>query len=119
VSDDDIARCTEGGDVDILVTHDAPAGWPIPGLRPDHEAPRLWQPELPACRAHRDRLAEVLAATRPALVVHGHYHVGYRLDVQTEWGDIHVVGLSHDGTTRSLALLDCEGARWRLEVLGP
>jgi hypothetical protein len=63
ISDTDVQRSVAAGEVDVLFTHDAPTGAPateglIPG--PDEQ--------------NRRRLAEVVRAARPRLVLHGHYH---------------------------------------------
>lgn len=35
----------------------------------------------------------------PNLVVHAHYHSGYRTSLDTGWGPMEIVGLSEDGTS--------------------
>ena len=51
---------------------------------------------------------------RPQLIVHGHYHSGYTLEVDTEWGGMQAHGLDCDGATDSLAILECAGGEWSL-----
>lgn len=117
VTDDDVGRVVAGGHADILLSHDAPAGWRIPGLTSDHAVPRLWEAELPTSHAHREQLARVMRAATPGLVVHGHYHSSYRRDLDMAWGPVDVVGLSDDGTAGNLALLTCEAGSWALDQL--
>lgn len=95
-SDAELARAVAGGPAEILLCHDAPAGWEIPGLYPREQLSAAWHAELPACDAARDRLAVAYRALEPRLVVHGHYHSGYRLDRAEAWGAVRVVGLDCD-----------------------
>lgn len=46
--------------------------------------------------AHRITLAETLEPTRPALVVHGHYHVRHETDWTYRGGRARVIGLDCD-----------------------
>ena len=115
ITDDDIERCVAGGHADILICHDAPAGWKIPNLPSEGALPHLWHVELPECWDHRRRVARVMDGVTPSLVAHGHYHSGYRSSLDTGWGPMEIVGLSEDGTSASLALLDCEDATWRID----
>jgi predicted phosphodiesterase len=107
ITDDDVLRCLAHGHVDVLISHDAPAGWQIPSLPPERGFPDLWQLELTECWAHRRQLTRIMEAVTPRLVVHGHYHSGYRHQLDTGWGQVEIVGLSEDGTTGNLVLLDC------------
>lgn len=65
----------EGGEADVMLTHDAPAGWDIPGLNntgfPESE---LW-----SAAAHRELLAMVAKHVRPRALFHGHFHRRYSL----------------------------------------
>lgn len=74
--------------LDVLVTHDAPAGVPIFGA------------ELPAADEHRAydnrrRVAVAVDNTSPALVVHGHWHHRYGYTLRNE-ASTRVEGLSSD-----------------------
>lgn len=117
VTDADIARCAAGGHARILFSHDAPAGWEIPGLIPDeYLAPRL-KAELPACWSHRRVLSQVFEAVTPELVVHGHYHSAYTTTFAAPWGPVKIVGLDCDGTAENLARLDCTNGVWTVEPI--
>lgn len=59
--------------LDVLLTHDAPAGHNVP-LHPDDDDGRT---SSAASLANRDHLAAAVANTRPQLVLHGHWHVRY------------------------------------------
>jgi hypothetical protein len=97
LDDEDLASLgTERAD--ILLSHDAPAGWAIPGLAPDAALPLAWRGERPACEEHRARLRQALEVVRPELVIHGHYHQSYDLVRDEAWGPMSVAGLSEDGS---------------------
>lgn len=88
--------------VDVLLTHDVPAGvappWPTDGPLPDWVSGEV----LDYCRRQRERLRGAVDAVAPYLVVHGHWHArvnnaldgtrpdgsGYRCDL---------LGLDRDG----------------------
>lgn len=94
---DDVSRWRAGGPVDVVVTHDCPAGVNIPGITYENGV-RYWGPEaIDAAEAHRRLLADALTPTTPKLIVHGHYHAYH----QTRWeygtGTSWVVGLDCDG----------------------
>lgn len=94
LDDQHIASAISAGPVDILLSHDAPAGWTIPGLSLPQTA---WVKELPAAYEHRLRLEEVFNTTTPSTVFHGHYHTAYALELERPWGKVDVYGLGHDG----------------------
>ena len=117
ITDTDIAECAVGGHADILFSHDAPAGWDIPGMIPDEVLPPRLRAELPACWSHRRALGDVFAASTPALVVHGHYHSGYATTFAAPWGPVEILGLDCDGTSSNLAMLDCTAGTWSVTPL--
>jgi predicted phosphodiesterase len=82
--------------LDVLVTHDAPAGIDLPStwrLPPEDEARGL---------AQRTLVRRALDATTPRLAVHGHWH---RRHV-TELEGTRVLGLGCDGADDAWAVLD-------------
>lgn len=70
ITDDDLELLAAGGPADVLLTHDAPAGHPIPRLRPRWQLPDLWQPLVPRSEEHRHGARAALEAVQPALVAH-------------------------------------------------
>ena len=93
--------------LDVLVTHDAP-------MRP-HSGP---VPDLPAAdlevaRAVRRLLAGAVERTRPALVLHGHWHHRY----SAEDDGLRIEGFASDleGDERSFAVLEVD----TLEITTP
>lgn len=108
--DNDLARLAAGGTCDVLITHDAPAGYDIPGLAGFHDLHPEWQRELPTCWEHRERLREALESVQPEALLHGHYHRAYTLILNEPWGPVRVVGLSCDATNRAFATVDTDTA---------
>lgn len=68
----DVERALEGGAADVMVTHDAPASFEIPGLSGDGG----WIPveDLRASQQHREIMEGVVNHVRPRFLWHGHYH---------------------------------------------
>lgn len=98
ISDAEVARAIDGGEVDVMITHDCPDGVDIPGIPSDpYEDTRGAWPmaELIASRNHRRKLATVVTAVTPALLVHGHYHLRY----EARRNGTLIQGLDCDSTT--------------------
>lgn len=79
------------GPVDVMVTHDMPRG-ANPGWN---------RKDLPDCYPNQDRVAAVMRAATPQLLVHGHLHYRYTDHVRVSgerWTT--VVGLGGDPQTR-------------------
>ncbi len=72
LSDADMERATTGGPVDVIVAHDCPDRVDIPGLAPPGFYPAA---QLADAEAHRNLVGKVVDATRPGVLLHGHYHV--------------------------------------------
>ncbi len=98
VTQDDVDRLGDAP-LDILLTHAAPTTT----LGPYRPLP-LPEAILADAREVRSLLDQAVARTRPALVVHGHYHTRLRAVME----DRVVEGLAHDKSSaeESLALLD-------------
>ncbi|MEX2289184.1 MAG: metallophosphoesterase [Mycobacteriales bacterium] len=89
-----VQRLADGGPLDVLLTHDAPAGARVPGLSTN------WPEDaLRHATQHQQRVREAVDAVEPALLVHGHLHVRYQdtLDLPTGRQTL-VVGLAPDHT---------------------
>lgn len=106
----DAERAIAGGPADVLLCHDYPAlGYVLRG-RPLADADER------ASRQVQTMLAEVAEAIRPKLVIHGHWHHAYAVELP----DTAVVGLDCDGTDQAVALLDLDTlqtAEWSLPGL--
>lgn len=81
------------GDVDVVFSHDCPDGVDIPGIEPPGLS-RVWPVgDQFISHEHRKVLGRIVDATKPKVLMHGHYHVGYR----SNRGDCLVIGLEPDG----------------------
>ncbi len=94
ISDLDIEAVAAGGHADILITHDAPSGWKIPGIESDGPLEEAWRLELPTCEQHRERVREVLDLVTPSVLIHGHYHSAYEHRSAESWGRLKTFGLN-------------------------
>lgn len=93
----DVAHWVVGGPVDVVVTHDAPAGVNVPG-RSATTGTQWWGSNAMAeAQANRELLADALVPTRPSLVVHGHFHVRHHSTWSYPGGRACIVGLDGDG----------------------
>lgn len=99
----DFWRAAEGGLVDIMVTHDCPAGVFIPSIASTDENKRTWpHDDLAAAAAHREILAGVVAEVQPRHLWHGHYHDRYEGELIHGGGRKTAVhGLSRNGDAES------------------
>lgn len=86
----------DGGPVDVLLTHDCPAGVTIPGLPPES----VWDPaELRRANGHRELLRSVVDAVAPTHLFHGHFHSRYDAELPLPGGPVlSVTGLDKDSS---------------------
>jgi hypothetical protein len=99
------------GPLDVLVTHDAPEGVPLSGLRLPVEDQVRTDPV-------RSLVADAVKATSPVLVLHGHWHRRHSfelswpigIDGRLEWDHAQVEGLAsnveHDAGAWGVLELD-------------
>lgn len=110
ITGEDVARCVDGGPVDVLVAHDCPAGVVIPGID-DRTGPPPFPPaEIERSNEHRRLVRRIVDGCRPGLIVHGHYHVAYETDQHLMGYPARVVGLDCDGSEldRNVRVIDLE-----------
>jgi hypothetical protein len=100
----DADRAVAGGPVDVMVTHDAPAGVTVPGA-----GSYLWREEtMNASYLNRELLREVVDVVGPTHLFHGHFHTAYTADLDLG-GDLHAAirGLDKENAgLRNLVHLD-------------
>lgn len=87
----DVERATAPGAVDVIVSHDVPDGVDVPGLRPN----QFPASEIATADWHRRQVGNVVYATTPQLLMHGHYHVRYT----SRCGTTAILGLADDSAT--------------------
>ncbi len=101
IDDADVERAVAGGDVDVLLCHDAPGDYLVPGMHAFMKMNPGAGVGGNRTQENRDRLTAVVEATHPRLVVHGHYHEMYDRDAvwalgtPEKWHN-RVVGLGAD-----------------------
>lgn len=117
VTNEDVARVADGvkrlgGSVDIMLTHDAPAGARVPtvhAIKPDDaEARKLNRRAVEEAEVTRERIAEAVEIAHPTVLFHGHWH---RFDrcAQTTIGDVTVpmiISLSDETGVNNLYFTD-------------
>ncbi|QZE10565.1 metallophosphoesterase [Mycobacterium phage ScoobyDoobyDoo] len=102
LTDEDVTWCChQPHGVDVIFSHDCPAGVDIPGIGPDSK-PRggkdIWPPAmLYGAADHRRKMKEIWDKHRPQRYFHGHYHVEH----ETWYGTTKFIGLDMDGTRMS------------------
>lgn len=109
-TDADVANLGEAP-LDVLLCHDAPEGAPIRKFE-------LRARDEMLCSLVRERILQAVKATRPELVVHGHWHrrtsseLGWPTDRDGElhWASTQVEGLAADkqGDHRAWAVLEVD-----------
>lgn len=88
--------------LDVLLTHDCPAGIHIAGENDG------WAREFPATYVNRRRIKTIVDYAMPKLIVHGHYHTRYHTEVGPADAPIRVEGLNCDDNRNGMALLDTD-----------
>lgn len=102
-----VYRAVADGPVDVMVTHDCPAGVDIPGLGTD----RAWPAEAYVeAQAHRELLRAAVDEVRPTHLFHGHFHRRYSAELPLAGGLVcQVEGLDMNGSmTRGYLHLDLD-----------
>lgn len=84
----DWANNTPYAEVDVMFTHDAPRGVPLPPSIKGY----------PAANLNRDQLRQVYEIAQPQLLVHGHYHLSQVVEDTSLGYPVTAVALAHDGS---------------------
>ncbi len=94
ITDEDINASIVGGEADVLVAHEAPEGFIIPGIKS-----HMWnREEVYRCEQHRIQLRRVVDLARPKEIWHGHYHVRYDKIANFGYGPVEIHSLDMDAT---------------------
>ena len=98
ITAEEAQRAIAGGPADVLLTHDAPVGAlpMVAGGRYD-----------PATLQSARHVQEVASATKPKLLLHGHWHQFQQVRLPGQ--ETEVIGLSYDGARKSWLVLDLPG----------
>ncbi len=97
-----------GGPVDVMVSHDCPAGIEIPGLaESSHYFP---EDAIRASDQHREILRSVVNVVQPRSFYFGHYHRRFDVTADLGYGPVEAHGLSMDGTSmdENILLVDLD-----------
>jgi Icc-related predicted phosphoesterase len=74
LTDEDVRKVIEGGQADVMITHDAPFGAPTVEYRIRDNPFGFTDADLQYAREGRIRMRDAFMAAQPKLFVHGHYH---------------------------------------------
>lgn len=106
---------------DVLLSHDAPSGYLIPGLMPRREFIEWVGHRIATeAQAHRQRISRILESLTPSLLLHGHYHVDYEIQLQSKANNgqlftTRVVGLPAEGDYANLKRIRVDGREITVE----
>ena len=103
--------------VDVVVAHDAPLWSNIPGI--DDKPRPHWIPEDLYMRAnrHRERLGNIIDASKARVLFHGHYHIDYAKYVKNGHGDTVLTwGLDMDGHRNNITFLNMNLIKERIST---
>lgn len=110
ITQDDVDLCTDGGVVDVLVTHDAPAE-ASDAIPPDGTWDRQ-KDRWPESKANREQVSAIAEKVLPKLIVHGHYHRRYSQTIAFGGWETEVEGFGCDGDwIGAMGLLDLRTLR--------
>lgn len=95
------------GKADVMLTHDAPAGFhpPLTG-----DAPTWW--DLDTAHHHQYLLYKICQEIEPSWHIHGHLHLPYTARKTTDWGPVEIIGLAGDGQPGNWGTLRLEDMKW-------
>lgn len=99
ITDDEVEKACAFTPADVLVSHDCPSGFVIPGID-DRDGPSIFSPDAIAnANIHRRQLRKIVDAVMPREIWHGHYHRRYDTLANFGYRDVEVHGLDMDATT--------------------
>ena len=107
ITDADVEKCAEAGQVDVMLTHDFP--WEVNVV--DRHLDPYWGVEAQEQVIHsRNQISKIAGRAKPKHLIHGHLHHAYQEDILVEDWLIHVRGLTCDNHSMATStfLLDTE-----------
>ena len=104
LSEADVEHALQFGEVDIMLTHDAPqeADLPAAYISMGYQN-QFW--EHPETELNREKLSRVARAWKPKMLFHGHWHLGYSQRVRMDYGELRVIGLDCNGSSNSYTIV--------------
>lgn len=79
----DCTKAIDGGEADVMITHDCPAGVSIPGIPDEPTHSELFSyDEIVRAHSHRRTLRAVVDEVQPTHLYHGHFHRKYVQEVR-------------------------------------
>lgn len=93
--------------IDVLFAHDSFSGVRVPGVHAEWKQDEFAE----LCAPNRDKLLQVVERGRPKLFIHGHYHVGYMQQAETQ-PNLRIIGLNCEHETNSCMTLDFPNLKW-------
>jgi predicted phosphodiesterase len=67
ITEEERDRAAEGGEVDVMLTHD----------KPYESSPKWNRKDIPECEPNQKKIQYVVGKTSPSLLLHGHLHYAY------------------------------------------
>jgi hypothetical protein len=117
ITEAETAAAMQAGRIDIMLAHDKPTASHLPYRLRD----------IPECLPNQEKIDRVMAATRPSLLLHGHFHSPYRDRIRLGRRTCEVIGLAANPKaarlhspyrfTDSWVILNLERGRYQLEGL--
>lgn len=83
ISEEDVKKCDKKADV--IFSHDCPLGVNF-GFKNDESTYQ-----------NRKFLTDICEKVQPKILIHGHYHKFYWMDLQMNYGNLRVIGLGRNG----------------------
>jgi predicted phosphodiesterase len=108
ITDEDVKRTADGGHAEVMLAHDAPSVGPIMNMVIQNPHGFL-KSDTDYATVGRLKMDDAVAAVKPKVFVHGHYHIPVQTWLQHEDGDTtFVLGLTRDTKNYSLAEMDLD-----------
>lgn len=111
ISYSEAVRSCQGGEVDVLLCHDAPYGGPLEEIL---SKTSIGYKLDEASKANRHMLKSIVDNVKPSLILHGHFHYQYSGTLPYDGGEAKIVGYGANINERhtSYGFLSLESGRW-------